>query len=252
MTVVLYHVGGGLVFEGYKTPRGACRWVCRNHWTMCEWFCCYHMSVLAAKQPGGCVELVSHLGGAYGSGRQPGGLGCRAGFNTKGCLFVCLAVEKPGQPRGCRGWFATIGAFGLGSNVKGALCLTCGLSGSEIFIESTNVIIQTTPRGRSLVSIAVYYEVTPHLVFRCVTLITLVAKIPEEVHLEHIDIRYHFNKEQVENGVVELYFVRTEYQLADIFTKSLGRERLDFLINKLGMRSTSPETLKSLANEENE
>ncbi|GJX69178.1 hypothetical protein Tco_0304905 [Tanacetum coccineum] len=37
-----------------------------------------------------------------------------------------------------------------------------------IFIESTNVIIQTTPRGRSLVSIAVYYEVTPHLVFRCV------------------------------------------------------------------------------------
>ncbi|GJZ64383.1 retrovirus-related pol polyprotein from transposon TNT 1-94 [Tanacetum coccineum] len=48
---------------------------------------------------------------------------------------------------------------------------------------------------------------------------------------------YHFIKEQVENGVVELYFVRTEYQLADIFTKALGRERLDFLINKLGMRS---------------
>ncbi|GKC12311.1 hypothetical protein Tco_1009093 [Tanacetum coccineum] len=30
--------------------------------------------------------------------------------------------------------------------------------------------IQTTPRGRSLVSIAVYYEVTPHLVFRCAAL----------------------------------------------------------------------------------
>ncbi|GKF70291.1 hypothetical protein Tco_0203348, partial [Tanacetum coccineum] len=51
---------------------------------------------------------------------------------------------------------------------------------------------------------------------------------------EHIDIRYHFIKEQVENEVVELYFVRTEYQLADIFTKAFGR--LDFLINKLGMR----------------
>ncbi|GJZ54352.1 integrase, catalytic region, zinc finger, CCHC-type containing protein, partial [Tanacetum coccineum] len=69
---------------------------------------------------------------------------------------------------------------------------------------------------------------------------------------KHIDIRYHFIKEQVENGVVELYFVRTEYQLADIFTKALGRERLDFLINKLGMRSMSPETLKSLADEEDE
>ncbi|GJV67355.1 retrovirus-related pol polyprotein from transposon TNT 1-94 [Tanacetum coccineum] len=32
---------------------------------------------------------------------------------------------------------------------------------------------------------------------------------------KHIDIRYLFIKEQVENGVVELYFVRTEYHLAD-------------------------------------
>ncbi|GKC04117.1 hypothetical protein Tco_0995727 [Tanacetum coccineum] len=50
--------------------------------------------------------------------------------------------------------------------------------------------------------------------------------------------------EQVENGVVELYFVNTEYQLADIFTKALCRERIEFLINKLGMRSVTPETLK--------
>ncbi|GJW32264.1 hypothetical protein Tco_0052296 [Tanacetum coccineum] len=35
---------------------------------------------------------------------------------------------------------------------------------------------------------------------------------------KHIDVRYHFIKEQVENGIVELYFVRNEYQLADIFT----------------------------------
>ncbi|GJY54245.1 retrotransposon protein, putative, ty1-copia subclass [Tanacetum coccineum] len=54
---------------------------------------------------------------------------------------------------------------------------------------------------------------------------------------------------QVENGVVELYFVRTEYQLADIFTKALCRERIEFLIDKLGMRSFTPETLKQLANE---
>ncbi|GJT13332.1 retrovirus-related pol polyprotein from transposon TNT 1-94 [Tanacetum coccineum] len=40
---------------------------------------------------------------------------------------------------------------------------------------------------------------------------------------KHIDIRHHFNREQVEKGVVELYFVRTEYQLADIFTKALPR-----------------------------
>ncbi|GJY18020.1 retrovirus-related pol polyprotein from transposon TNT 1-94 [Tanacetum coccineum] len=41
---------------------------------------------------------------------------------------------------------------------------------------------------------------------------------------KHIDIRHHFIREQVKKGVVELYFVRTEYQLADIFTKALPRD----------------------------
>nr|GEW69321.1 retrotransposon protein, putative, Ty1-copia subclass [Tanacetum cinerariifolium] len=69
---------------------------------------------------------------------------------------------------------------------------------------------------------------------------------------KHIDIRYHFIKEQVENGVIELYFVNTEYQLADLFTKALGRDRIEFLINKLGMRSFTPETLKQLTDEVDE
>ncbi|GJT42867.1 retrovirus-related pol polyprotein from transposon TNT 1-94 [Tanacetum coccineum] len=42
------------------------------------------------------------------------------------------------------------------------------------------------------------------------------------------------------------------YQLADIFTKVLGQERLEFLINKLGMRSMSPKTLKRLREEAKE
>nr|GEX28931.1 hypothetical protein [Tanacetum cinerariifolium] len=69
---------------------------------------------------------------------------------------------------------------------------------------------------------------------------------------KHIDIRYHFIKEQVENGVIELYFINTEYQLADLFTKALGRDRIEFLINKLGMRSFTPETLKQLTDEVDE
>nr|GEU54315.1 hypothetical protein [Tanacetum cinerariifolium] len=69
---------------------------------------------------------------------------------------------------------------------------------------------------------------------------------------KHIDIRYYFIKEHVKNGVIELYFVNTEYQLANIFTKALGRERIEFLINKLGMRSFMPETLKQLMDEVDE
>ncbi|GKD29590.1 hypothetical protein Tco_1240368, partial [Tanacetum coccineum] len=66
---------------------------------------------------------------------------------------------------------------------------------------------------------------------------------------KHIDIRHHFIREQVENGVVELYFVRTEYQLADIFTKALPRERFESILPWLGMKFMKPETLKHLQDE---
>ncbi|GKA41207.1 hypothetical protein Tco_0733800 [Tanacetum coccineum] len=56
--------------------------------------------------------------------------------------------------------------------------------------------------------------------------ITLCCNNVQHSRAKHIDIHYHFIKEQVKNGIVELYFVRTEYQLAGIFTKPLPRERL--------------------------
>ncbi|GKD56074.1 hypothetical protein Tco_1289461 [Tanacetum coccineum] len=63
---------------------------------------------------------------------------------------------------------------------------------------------------------------------------------------KHIDIRHHFIREQVEKGVVELYFVTTDYQLADIFTKASPRKRFEFLLPRLGMQSMNPKTLKRL------
>ncbi|GJT80346.1 retrovirus-related pol polyprotein from transposon TNT 1-94 [Tanacetum coccineum] len=69
---------------------------------------------------------------------------------------------------------------------------------------------------------------------------------------KHIDIRHHFIKEQVENRVVEVYFVETKYQLADIFTKALPRERFELILPLLGMKQLSPETLKELQESANE
>ncbi|GJV06861.1 hypothetical protein Tco_1344517 [Tanacetum coccineum] len=69
---------------------------------------------------------------------------------------------------------------------------------------------------------------------------------------KHIDIRHHFIREQVKNGVVELYFVETNYQLADILTKALPRERFEFLLPRLGMKSMTPESLKRLQEGEDE
>ncbi|GJV58183.1 retrovirus-related pol polyprotein from transposon TNT 1-94 [Tanacetum coccineum] len=91
-----------------------------------------------------------------------------------------------------------------------------------------------------------------YVVCLCARAIALCCNNVQHSQTKHIDVRYHFIKEQVENGIVELYFVRTEYQLDDIFTKPLPRERLNFLIEKLGMRSMSLETLKRLAEETDE
>nr|GEU89263.1 hypothetical protein [Tanacetum cinerariifolium] len=73
----------------------------------------------------------------------------------------------------------------------------------------------------------------------------------QHLRAKHIDT-LPFYKGAVENGIVELYFVQTEYQLANIFTKPFPRERFNFLIEKLGMRSMSLEMLKRLTEEEDE
>nr|GEW98098.1 retrovirus-related Pol polyprotein from transposon TNT 1-94 [Tanacetum cinerariifolium] len=64
---------------------------------------------------------------------------------------------------------------------------------------------------------------------------------------KHIAVRYHFIKEHMEKGTIELYFVKTDYQLAGIFTKALPTDRFNYLVLRLGMRSLSPKELERLA-----
>nr|GEV71461.1 putative reverse transcriptase domain-containing protein [Tanacetum cinerariifolium] len=52
---------------------------------------------------------------------------------------------------------------------------------------------------------------------------------------KHIHTQYHFIKEQVENGIIELYFVRTEYQLADMFAKALPEDRFKYLVRSCAL-----------------
>ncbi|GJZ23014.1 DNA-directed DNA polymerase [Tanacetum coccineum] len=53
----------------------------------------------------------------------------------------------------------------------------------------------------------------------------------------------------VENHIIELYFVRTKYQLADMFTKALSKERSEYLVGRLSMRCLNPVELEVLTNE---
>ncbi|GJS97924.1 hypothetical protein Tco_0819094 [Tanacetum coccineum] len=63
---------------------------------------------------------------------------------------------------------------------------------------------------------------------------------------KHIAVRYHFIKEHMEKGTIELYFVKTDYQLADLFTKAFPVDMFNYLVRRLGMRSLSPQELESL------
>ncbi|GJU23755.1 hypothetical protein Tco_1157097 [Tanacetum coccineum] len=66
---------------------------------------------------------------------------------------------------------------------------------------------------------------------------------------KHIHTRYHFIMEQVENSIIELYFVRTEYQLVDMFTKALSEDRFQYLVRRIGMRCLTLAELEGLKNE---
>nr|GEU61081.1 retrovirus-related Pol polyprotein from transposon TNT 1-94 [Tanacetum cinerariifolium] len=66
--------------------------------------------------------------------------------------------------------------------------------------------------------------------------IAISCNLVQHSRTKHIHTRYHFIKEQVENGIIELYFVRTEYQLADMFTKALPKDRFKYLVRRIVLR----------------
>ena len=57
---------------------------------------------------------------------------------------------------------------------------------------------------------------------------------------KHIELRYHFIRDCVETKRIELEYVATEFQLADMLTKPLGRVRLQQLRSSIGMIEATP------------
>ena len=56
---------------------------------------------------------------------------------------------------------------------------------------------------------------------------------------KHIALRYNFIKDHIEDGNVEIHFVKTTEQLADIFTKSLVEPAFMKILQGLGMMDVS-------------
>jgi hypothetical protein len=55
----------------------------------------------------------------------------------------------------------------------------------------------------------------------------------------HINRRYHFIRESLKEGLINMQFCRGEDQLADIFTKALPKDRFNYLRLTLGVKPVS-------------
>jgi Reverse transcriptase (RNA-dependent DNA polymerase) len=66
------------------------------------------------------------------------------------------------------------------------------------------------------------------------------AKNPiDHQRTKHIDVKYHFTRDKVEEKVVDLRYVSSAEQTADIFTKPLVKKIFEYHREKLGVKSTS-------------
>jgi hypothetical protein len=52
---------------------------------------------------------------------------------------------------------------------------------------------------------------------------------------KHIELKYHYIREQLKKGHIAVEFIGTNDQLADIFTKSLGRVKFQELRGRIGV-----------------
>nr|GEX55604.1 Gag-Pol polyprotein [Tanacetum cinerariifolium] len=84
---------------------------------------------------------------------------------------------------------------------------------------------QLTDYGFHFDKIPMYYDIKAAIAISCNPV--------QHSRTKHIDVRYHLIKEKVEKGIIEIFFVRTEYQLADLFTKALSEERCKYLVRRL-------------------
>nr|GEV20291.1 retrovirus-related Pol polyprotein from transposon TNT 1-94 [Tanacetum cinerariifolium] len=99
--------------------------------------------------------------------------------------------------------------------------------------------IQLTDYGFHFNKIPIYCDLKSAIAISCNPV--------QHSRTKHIAVRYHFIKEHAKKGTIELYFIKTDYQLADLFTKALPADRFNYLVHFLGMSSLSSQELDRLA-----
>ncbi|KAJ9553113.1 hypothetical protein OSB04_017158 [Centaurea solstitialis] len=77
--------------------------------------------------------------------------------------------------------------------------------------------------------------------------IQIAANPVQHSRTKHIDIRYHFIKDHIEKGNVELFFVESERQIADLFTKAFDEKRHYYLLKMANQQNNPPSPIDNEA-----
>ena len=57
---------------------------------------------------------------------------------------------------------------------------------------------------------------------------------------KHIEIDCHFTRDKVLEGLLQLSYLPTQEQLADVFTKPLASSQFQYLLSKMGVHDSHP------------
>nr|GEW54584.1 retrovirus-related Pol polyprotein from transposon TNT 1-94 [Tanacetum cinerariifolium] len=114
-------------------------------------------------------------------------------------------------------------------------CVSISTAESE-YVAVSSCCAQVLWMRTQLTDYGFFYDKVP-IYCDSTSTIAILCNPVQHTRTKHIDVRYHFIKDHVEKKTIELYFVGIEYQLADLFTKSLPEARFKFLVEKLDMMS---------------
>jgi len=124
----------------------------------------------------------------------------------------------------------------LGSNLiswnsKKQACVALSTTEAE-YIAAGHACAQSIWLKHQLMDYGVKLEKVP---FYCdnTSAINLTKNPIQHSRTKHIEIRHHFIRDHIQKGDIEIMFVKTENQLADLFTKPLARDRFNKLRTEL-------------------
>ncbi|MCO5563470.1 hypothetical protein L7F22_017112 [Adiantum nelumboides] len=105
---------------------------------------------------------------------------------------------------------STVALWSIEAEYRGAAVAACEVAWLELLLEDLEIQVQR--------SVVIYCD--------NLSSIQLARNPVFYARTKHIEVHYHFIKERVLDGSINLTFVRIDEQVADIFTKALGAEKL--------------------------